>query len=159
MCQSEFVSPSLTSLLSSAYSIYGFDNREAAIRVPSLFKGREAASINLELKPSDHSGNPYLAIGALIAAGLDGLHNQIDPGESVDVDPADLSDEERERRGIERLPASLDEALDALEQDQVLLAALGPLLATSYIAVKRSEAAYFADKTPEEEARQHFYKY
>lgn len=144
---------------SSAYSIYGFDNREAAIRVPSLFKGREATSINLELKPSDHSGNPYLAIGALIAAGLDGLHNQIDPGESVDVDPADLSDKERERRGIERLPASLDEALDALEQDQVLLDALGPLLATSYIAVKRSEAAYFADKTPEEEARQHFYKY
>jgi glutamine synthetase len=60
--------------------------------------------------------------------------------------------------GVET-PTSLDEALDELEHDQVLLDALGPLLAASYIAVKRDEAAFFTDKSPEEEARQHFYKY
>ena len=85
---------------SSAYGVYGFDNREGAIRVPSMFWGREAASINLELKPSDHSGNPYLALGALIAAGLDGIQNGIDPGEPQEIDPGNYSDEERERRGI-----------------------------------------------------------
>ncbi len=144
---------------SSAYGVYGFDNREAAIRVPSLFSGREAESINLELKSSDHSGNPYLAFGALIAAGLDGIRNRIQPPEPVEIDPGNYSDEEREQRGIRRLPTSLDEALDELERDQVLLDALGPLLARSYIAVKRAESAFFVDKSPEEETLQHFYKY
>jgi glutamine synthetase len=144
---------------SSAYGAYGFDNREGAIRIPSPFRGREADSINLELKCADHSGNPYLAMGALLAAGLDGVQNRIDPGEPAEIDPGNYSDQERERRGIRRLPTSLDEALDELERDQVLLDALGPLLATSYIAVKRDESAFFKDKSAEEETRQHFYKY
>ncbi len=144
---------------SSAYGAYGFDNREGAIRVPSLYWEREASTMNLELKPADHSGNPYLAIGALLAAGLDGIANKIDPGEAQEVDPGNYSDEEREQKGIRRLPTTLDEALDELERDSVLTGALGPLLASSYIAVKRSESAFFKDKTPEEETRQHFYKY
>jgi glutamine synthetase len=144
---------------SSAFGAYGFDNREGAIRIPSMFWGRESDSINLEFKPADHSGNPYLAIGALLAAGLDGIENKIDPGEPQEIDPGNYSDEERMRRGILRLPTSLDEALDELEHDELLKAALGPLLATSYIAVKRNETAYFKDKTPEEETRQHFFKY
>ncbi|HCI82695.1 MAG TPA: glutamine synthetase [Ktedonobacter sp.] len=144
---------------SSAYGAYGFDNREGAIRVPSLFKGREADSINIELKAADHSGNPYLAMGALIAAGLDGINQRIDPGEPEQIDPGNYSDEERERRGIHRLPTSLSEALDALERDEVLTEALGSLLATSYVAVKRSEVDFFKDKSAEEETLQHFYKY
>ncbi len=144
---------------SSAYAAYGFDNREGAIRIPSPFWGREAESTNFELKPADHSGNPYLALGGLIAAGLDGIRRDLDPGEPVDVDPGNFSDEERERRGITRLPQSLDTALDALETDTTLTEALGPLLAKAYIAVKRLECSYFAERTPEEEARQHFAKY
>jgi len=144
---------------SSAYGAWGYDNREGAIRVPSTFWGREPESINMEFKPSDHSGNPYLALGALLAAGLDGIQKSIDPGEPQEIDPGNYSDEERERRGIRRLPTSLDEALDELERDDILKEALGPLLATSYIAVKRNEAAFFKDKTPEEEVYQHFYKY
>jgi glutamine synthetase len=144
---------------SSAYTAYGFDNREGAIRIPSPFWGREAESTNLELKPSDHSGNPYLALGGLIAAGLDGIRRELDPGEPVDVDPGNFSDEEREQRGITRLPQTLDAALDALEADATLIEALGPTLTEAYVAVKRLESSYFADKSPEEEARQHFYKY
>jgi glutamine synthetase len=144
---------------SSAYTIYGFDNREGAIRIPSPFWGREAESTNLELKPADHSGNPYLALGGLIAAGLDGVRRELDPGEPLNVDPGNLSDEERERRGIARLPESLNAAVDALRADHVLTEALGQTLATAYIAVKRLESGYFAEKSPDEEARQHFYKY
>ncbi|HKV01817.1 MAG TPA: glutamine synthetase family protein, partial [Ktedonobacteraceae bacterium] len=72
---------------SSAYGAWGYDNREGAIRVPSTFWGRERESINLEFKPSDHSGNPYLALGALLAAGLDGIQKSIDPGEPQEIDP------------------------------------------------------------------------
>jgi glutamine synthetase len=144
---------------SSAYTAYGFDNREGAIRIPSPFWGREVESTNLELKPVDHSSNPYLAMGGLLAAGLDGIRHQLDPGEPVDIDPGNFSDTERAQRGIQRLPTSLDAALDALQADTVLTAALGPLLTSAYIAVKRLESRYFADKSPEEEARQHFAKY
>lgn len=144
---------------SSAYGVYGFDNREGAIRVPSVYKGREADSVNLELKSADHSGNPYLAMGAFIAAGLDGIANKTNPGEPQQIDPGNYTNEEREKRGIRRLPTTLDEALDALERDDVLKEALGPLLATSYIAVKRSEADFFKEKSAEAETLQHFYKY
>ena len=81
---------------SSAYGAYGFDNREGAIRIPSTFWGREAETMNIELKCADHSGNPYLAMGALLAAGLDGIKHQIDPGEPQQIDPGNYSDEERD---------------------------------------------------------------
>jgi len=98
-------------------------------------------------------------VGAFIAAGLDGILHQIAPGEPQEIDPGNYSDSEREQRGIRRLPTTLDEALDELERDSVLTEALGPLLASSYIAVKRSESDFFKDRTPEEETKQHFYKY
>ncbi len=144
---------------SSAYGVYGFDNREGAIRVPSVYKGREADSVNLELKCADHSGNPYLAMGAFIAAGLDGIENKIQPGEPQEIDPGNYTDAEREQRGIRRLPTTLDEALDELERDSVLKEALGPLLATSYSAVKRAESDFFKEKSADAETLQHFYKY
>lgn len=121
---------------SSAYAVYGPDNREAAVRVCSPLG--ETGEPNLELKPSDSSANPYLSLGAVIHAGLDGIRRKLDPGEPVDVDP-----DTRPGR-YPRLPSSLDEALDALEADEVLMEALGPLRRSAYLAVKRSEAAAFA---------------
>src|SRR4051794_6538195 len=76
---------------SSAYDAYGYDNREGAIRIPSTQWGHEAESTNLELKCADHSGNPYLSIGALLAAGLDGIKNSIDPGDPQEIDPGNYS--------------------------------------------------------------------
>jgi glutamine synthetase len=144
---------------SSAYTAWGPDNREAAIRVPSKRRGLEMESTNLELKPCDPSNNPYLALGGLLAAGLDGMERKLDPGEPTLVDPDTLSDTERNRRGIRRLPRSLAEALAALERDEVLRAALGDTLAGEYLAVKRSEARAFEGKDVAFEIDQHFYKY
>jgi len=75
------------------------------------------------------------------------------------VDPAILSEAEREARGIVRLPDNLATALDNLEKDKVLLEALGPRLAQAYLAVKRSEVAAFAAESQFFEINQHFYKY
>jgi glutamine synthetase len=144
---------------SSAYCCYGPDNREAALRIPSLFWGREAASTNFELKPCDPSCNPYLALGALIAACLDGIEHGRTPPEAVAVDPAVLSEEERERFGAARLPLMLDEALLALEEDKILTEALGGPLAHEYLLVKRAEWEGFKDQGLEFELEQHFYKY
>ncbi len=100
----------------SAYTCYGMDNREAAIRICSPLRGDPGSSVNLELKPSDSSANPYLALGAFIYAGLDGIRGKLDPGEAVNVDPATLTDSERAASGAHRLPASLAAALDALSR-------------------------------------------
>jgi glutamine synthetase len=75
------------------------------------------------------------------------------------ADPATLSDEEREERGIVRLPDSLSAALDALERDEVLMSALGPLLSTSYLAVRRSEWNAFSNQGSAFEHKHHFWKY
>jgi glutamine synthetase len=143
---------------SSAYTVYGMDNREAAVRICSVLRGDPESSVNLELKPSDSSANPYLALGAFIHAGLDGIRSKLDPGEALNVDPSALSDAERERAGARRLPDSLDAALDALEADDLLMEALGPLRRTAYLAVKRSEAADFAAHDAAYECFHHFTK-
>ncbi len=143
---------------SSAYTVYGMDNREAAVRICSVLSGDPASSVNLELKPSDSSANPYLALGAFIYAGLDGIRGKLDPGEAVNVDPSTLSDAERDRYGARRLPDSLDSALDALERDELLMEALGPLRRRAYLAVKRSEAADFAASDAAYECFHHFTK-
>ncbi|WP_141433321.1 glutamine synthetase family protein [Bacillus sp. 03113] len=144
---------------SSAYTAFGKDNREAAIRIASTFWGNEEKSMNMELKASDSSANPYLALGAIIAAGLDGIRNKWMPGDCVEVDPATLSVEERAKRGIKRLPASLLEAVNAMEADPFFSNLLGDLLYSSFKKVKLSEHAAFAEKDVEFELKHHFHKF
>ncbi|MFL5939756.1 MAG: glutamine synthetase family protein [Gaiellaceae bacterium] len=142
-----------------AFVCWGHDNREAPVRVPSLFWGMEEASTNLELKAADASSNPWLAVGGLIAAGLDGLERGLEPPEPVEVDPATMAEQERERLGIATMPATQAEALDALAADEVLMDALGPVLAESYLAVRRSEWAAFSEGDEAFEQQGHFSKY
>jgi glutamine synthetase len=144
---------------SSAYTAWGPDNREAAVRVPSSFPSDRAGSTNAELKASDSSSNPYLALGGLLAAGLDGVTRALQPGEPVLVDPGGLSEGERYQRGIQRYPTTLGAALDQLEADPVLMSALGPTLARAYLAVKRSEAEAFGRENAAFETKHHFWKF
>ena len=144
---------------SSAYVCWGPDNREATIRVPSTFWEVEEASTNLEFKPADASANPYLAFGALVAAGVDGIRQKLEPPAPLAVDPADMSEEERQAAGAARYPQTLGDALDALEADQVLLEALGEPLARAYLAVRRSEVVAYAAQDDDFEFRNHFSKY
>jgi glutamine synthetase len=143
----------------SAFVCWGFDNREAAVRVPSTFWGREQSTSNLEVRTVDNSCNPYLALGAIIVAGLDGLERKLDPAEPLDVDPGLLPESERESRGLTPLPTSLDEALDNLEQDKLLMAAMGETLSNAYLTVRRSEAAAFREQPEEFDFASHFRRY
>jgi glutamine synthetase len=144
---------------SSAYTSWGPDNREASVRIASGLWGREAATVNLELKASDPSNNPYLALGGLLAAGLDGVARQLNPGEVSLVDPGNFTDVERKERGIQRYPTTQAEALAALAGDAVLLEALGPELSTAYLAVRRSEYEVFASADLDFEIKHHLYKF
>jgi glutamine synthetase len=144
---------------SSAYTCWGPDNREAMVRLASPFAGREEATTNLEVKAVDGSANPYLALGALVAAGLDGVQQGLDPGEPLAANPHDLSEEERARRGIRRYPARLDEAIAELEGDRVLLDALGPDLAREFLAVRKAEWDDLGGVPAEREVATHFRRY
>jgi glutamine synthetase len=144
---------------SSAYTAWGIENREAAVRVPSRYWEAEEASTNLELKASDASANPYISLGGVIAAALDGIERGLDPGEPVDEDPGNLTDAERARRGIRRFPETAGEALTELERDEVLMTALGAPLGAEYVKVRRAEAAAYAEHDTAYELEHHFFKY
>jgi glutamine synthetase len=139
---------------SGAFACYGPDNREAALRICSPIGS--LGSVNLELKPIDSTGNPYLALGAFIYAGIDGIRRSLSPGEPVLVDPAVLDASERERLSVTRLPSSLGAALDALAADSFLMSALGPLRSSAYLAVKRSEVEHFRERDAAYEYRRHW---
>lgn len=146
---------------STAYICYGPDNREAALRVPSRFWGSEMASTNLEYRPADSSSNPYIALGGIIAAGLDGIQRGLisADGLCIDVDPASLTPDELDARGIKRLPSTLLEAIHELEADPTLTDAMGPLLADSYLTVRKADWELFSQHDVDFEIRHHFYKY
>lgn len=144
---------------SSAFTAWGFDNREAAVRVASPFWGREEGSFNLELKSVDNSSNPYLALGGIIAAVLDGIDRQLDPGAPCEHDPANLSEQERVRHGIHPLPTDLGTALDLLQGDRLLMGALGEMRGRAYLAMHRAENEEFKAEDESFEIRHHFYKF
>jgi glutamine synthetase len=120
---------------------WGYDNREAALRVASPFKGREAESANAELKTCDGSSNPYLALGGLILCGLDGIRRGLELPEPARVDPAKLVGAQALACGVQPLPSDQSAALDELERDEVLCDGLGDFLLRSIIGVRRAEFA------------------
>jgi glutamine synthetase len=115
---------------------YSRRNRSAAVRIPMYSASPKAKRV--EFRPPDPSANPYLAFAAMLMAGIDGVLNKIDPGESLDKDIYDLTPEEL--KNVPSMPASLDEALDCLEQDHQFLLkgdVFTEELIETYIAYKR----------------------
>lgn len=100
---------------------YSQGNRSASVRIP--LSGTNPKAKRLEFRCPDASSNPYLAFAAMLCAGLDGIKNQIDPGEPLDVDIYDLSPEELSK--IPSTPGSLEGALEALEKDHAFLTETG----------------------------------
>jgi len=97
--------------------VYSARNRSAAVRIPVYTENPK--SKRLEFRPPDNSCNPYLAFAAMLMAGLDGVENGIDPGEPLDKNTYELSPEEEAR--LQTVPGSLEEALQALEDDHDFL--------------------------------------
>ena len=96
---------------------YSSRNRSACCRIPAYFDTPPAKRI--EFRCPDPTANPYFAFSAMLLAGIDGIRNQIDPGDPLDVDLYDLSPEEA--ANVQQVPGSLEESLDALEGDHEFL--------------------------------------
>lgn len=146
-------SPSVASYLrlvpqrwAGPYRCWGRENREAGMRLVTGMRGSEAWAANFELKCVDLSANPYLVVGAvsaLVAAGVE-AGGRLPP--EVTVDPATLPPGDQPPR----LPRSVPEAVDRLEADTVLCGALGPVLTSAFVAVRRAEVELLAGRTDDE---------
>ncbi len=132
------------------FACWGHETRETALRFVAGNAGIEQQAANFEVKCFDLAANPYLLVGALLAAGLHGLREQSKLPAEVSGDPARFSAEELARRGISRLPTTLDGATDALAASAVLREALGTTLMDAVLAVRRAEAERFRDASPQE---------
>jgi glutamine synthetase len=132
------------------FRCWGRENREAAVRLVTGSIGSEETAANAEVKCFDLSANPYLLVGALIARGLAALPESRTLPDEVDGDPGLIDPAELDRRGVSRLPESLQDALSFVERDDVLADAMGAPLFESFIAVRRAEVALFAGRSPDE---------
>jgi glutamine synthetase len=129
-----------------AYQCWGQENREAALRLVTGSSGEQDARANLEVKCFDLAANPYLVVGSLIAAGLDGLWSGATLPPETSGDPAgDLADPD-----ARRLPQSLAEAAGHLERSAVLRGAMGDPLFEAFLAVRRAETELFAGASPDD---------
>jgi glutamine synthetase len=113
------------------YITYGSANRTQMIRVPG--PGR------IENRMVDAAANPYLACAAMLAAGLDGIENKIDPGTGSNDNLYEVPWEELQARGIGHLPANLESAVEALSKDEVIRESLGKEYSSYYIQTKTEE--------------------
>jgi glutamine synthetase len=135
-----------------AYACWGLENREAALRMVTGSTGSTSWAANMEVKCFDLLANPYLVLAGLLATGAAGIAEGTDLPDPVDVDPAALSADVLEQRGIERLPTTLREAVDRFAADEVIADAFGQPLVDAIVAVRTSELELFADATPDEVA-------
>jgi len=129
-------------------------NRTALIRIPSPF--RRKMTRDFEVRHPDTSANPYLAFAVVVTAGLDGIKRKIDPGDPIMEDVTRMSKRRMRELNVGRLPATLDEAIDAMESDEVVKEALGKELFEAFIEQKGKELLEYSTRVSSWEIERYF---
>ncbi|MEH7505231.1 glutamine synthetase family protein [Neobacillus drentensis] len=117
-----------------AHICYGSGNRSVLVRIPEKRRARR-----FEYRGADGTCNPYLLAACLVAAGLRGIQNRLDPGEPVDFDVSAANEFQLKERNINWVPRSLNEAIDHLAEDSVLAQTIGRTIWEEFIKIKRTE--------------------
>jgi glutamine synthetase len=144
---------------SGPWACWGRENREAALRFITGMVGSRPQAANLELKSMDAAANPYLALGAILAAGMDGLDRKLSLPEPVLVDPASIPAARRRKLGIHQLPSSLGAAIRELEKSALLREAMGDELFDAFLATRRAELATYGRMEADDAVRAHRWRY
>ena len=114
-------------------------NRSALIRIPRYSPGKKN-TVRIELRCPDPSSNPYLAFNVMLAAALDGIDKGFEYPEPLnDINVYELSAQERDALGVQMMPGSLIEAMRELEQDKVIIDAMGAELYQAFLAARKAE--------------------
>jgi glutamine synthetase len=144
---------------SGPWAVWGRENREAALRFVTGMVGSRPAAANLEVKAMDAAANPYLALGGILAAGVDGLERGLTLPEPVGVDPASMSASDRRKRDVRQLPTSLGAAIRELERSALLREAMGDVLFDAFLATRRGERDTYEGKDPQDVVRAARWRY
>lgn len=118
------------------YLAWSASNRSALIRIPAAHSGQ---TTRVELRCPDPACNPYLALAVCLAAGLDGIENHMVPPDEISENIFSMDSAARTARGIDSLPTSLEEAIEAMRADDLICKTLGEHIAAQYIAGKKRE--------------------
>jgi len=137
------------------YVAWSARNRSPLIRIPAA----RGLSTRLELRSPDPSCNPYLALAVILAAGLDGIKEKIQPPPSIDKNIYDMSLEQRKAEGIESLPGSLGEAIEKMAESGLAKEILGPHIFRKFIEAKREEWFEYCTRVSQWEIDQYLTKY
>jgi glutamine synthetase len=133
-------------------------NREALLRIPPLVTlggGDPELQLHLEYRGADAAANPHLALGAILLAGLEGVRAGLPAPPILERDPAKLDAAEAARYGVGALPRSLEQSLQALDEDDIARGWLSSLLYEAYTSVKRAEIEAAKDEDLEESCRRY----
>lgn len=130
------------------WQCWGRETREAALRFITGVEGTAAWAANAEVKCFDATGNPYLIVGAVIAAGLAGIAEQLRLPAEISGDPEGFDAEQLMLSGVRRLPTSSAEAAEQFEKSTVLAEAMGPELHDALLTVRRAEAERYREADP-----------
>ncbi len=137
------------------YIAWSAKNRSPLIRIPAS----RGESTRIELRNPDPSCNPYLALAVILAAGLDGIKNNLKPVESVEANIYNMDDQERAKYGIDSLPGDLHEAIQELKKSELMRKVLGEHVFDRYIEAKLLEWDDYRTKVHKWEVEQYLTKY
>lgn len=129
-------------------------NRSPLIRVPSA-RGK---STRVEFRSPDPAANPYLTLAVCLAAGLDGIRNQMTPPSAINQNVYEMSSEEKKEQGIDHLPYNLKEAIGAFQADPLMKAVLGEHVTKKFIAAKKKEWSSYHEHVSNWEIDEYLYK-
>ena len=137
------------------YLAWSASNRSALIRIPAA----RGSATRVELRSPDPACNPYLAIAACLAAGLDGIEHGLTPPAEITENIFAMTEEERKMHGIDSLPGNLLEAVECLERDPLMLHTLGEHIAKHYIAGKKREWDEYRTRVTDWELQKYMINY
>ncbi|MDG5789040.1 type I glutamate--ammonia ligase [Evansella sp. AB-P1] len=137
------------------YVAWSMRNRSPLVRIPSS----RGLSTRIEVRSPDPSANPYLAMAAMLSAGLDGVRNKLTPPAATDRNIYVMDEKERLAEGIDALPATLKEALVALSKDEIIVSSLGEHVLEHFIEAKEIEWDMFRTQVHPWEREQYMTTY
>jgi glutamine synthetase len=136
------------------YQSWARRNRADLVRVPEYKPGKEKAT-RVEFRSPDPACNPYLAFSVMLAAGLEGIRKEYQVPDPVEENVYEMTDEERQKRGIGTLPASLQEAILLTEKSEIVREALGEHVFLAFIQNKKIECDQYRIQVTEYELRRY----
>ena len=150
-----FTAPSPVSYLrlqphhwSSSYTWFGDRDRESSLRicpVNRIGKSDPARAFNIEYRAADATASPHLALGVMVRAGIEGIRQELEAPPLFSGDPESLSQEDRNKLGLHRLPTSLSAALDTMLADATVTSWFDPIAIETYTGMKRKEMQLAGD--------------